>query len=74
MRDWLRLAFARAIVCRGLIYSVVVGTVLTAINHGDSILYGQVGSPDLFKIGLTYVVPYVVATLSSVAALNSRVK
>ncbi|KLU06900.1 putative transmembrane protein [Rhodopirellula islandica] len=72
MRDWLRLAFARSIVCRGLVYSVVVGTVLTAINHGDSLLNGQVGSRHLFKIGLTYVVPYVVSTLSSVAALNSR--
>lgn len=40
--------------------ALVVGTILTAINHGDVILAG--GSPPLFKVLLTYCVPYCVTT------------
>jgi hypothetical protein len=49
-----------------------VGTVLTAINHGDALLRGQLDAVRLFRIGLTVVVPYCVSTASSVAAMRSR--
>ena len=45
---------------------VIVGTILTAINQGDFILDGQ--TPDLLKVGLTYLVPYCVATYGAVTA------
>jgi len=45
---------------------LVVGTILTAINHGDFILAGQM--PDPVKVGLTYLVPYFVATYGAVTA------
>jgi len=40
--------------------ALIVGTLLTAINHGDTILSGQF--PSLLKILLTYCVPYCVTT------------
>ena len=56
---------------RALIYAVVVGGILIAINHGDAILAGEVSGARLLKMGLTAMVPYAVSTLSSVGALRS---
>ena len=50
---------------RSLIVSLVVGTILVAINQGDVILAGEM--PNWLKIGLTYVVPYCVATYGAVS-------
>jgi len=72
MRRWLRLAFTGSIVRRGLMFAVVVGAVLIAINHGDAILAGDISAERLLKIGLTVTVPYLVSTISSVAALLER--
>ena len=44
----------------------MVGTILTAINHGDFILAGEM--PDRVKVGLTYMVPSCVATYGAVTA------
>jgi hypothetical protein len=45
--------------------AVVVGTILNLINQGDA-LFG--GRPfDWLKLGLTYIVPYCVATYGAVA-------
>lgn len=74
--SWFALAFSRPVVRRALLYAVVVGAVLIAINHGDAILAGDLPPRRLAKMALTVVVPYVVSTLSSVGALrqsrNSR--
>lgn len=40
--------------------ALVVGTVLTGINHGDTILSGDY--PPVFKVILTYCVPYCVTS------------
>lgn len=50
----------------------VVGTILTAINHGDAILAGQLTAERLVRIALTFLVPYAVSTTSSVAAIRIR--
>lgn len=52
--------------------AVIVGSVLTTINQGDAILSGSWQSALVWKIPLTYLVPFVVATWG--ALLNSRVK
>ncbi|MGC8763732.1 MAG: nitrate/nitrite transporter NrtS [Acidobacteriota bacterium] len=44
------------------------GPILITIHHGDALLRGQIGGVRLFKMALTFLVPYVVSTLSSVAA------
>lgn len=47
---------------RSAIASVVVGTILTALNQGDLLLTGQWNSALYWKIPLTYCVPFLVAT------------
>jgi len=66
MPSWWHFAKSEGTPGYALIMGVVVGTLLTAINQGDFILAGQ--SPDLAKVGLTYLVPYCVATYGAVTA------
>lgn len=53
-------------------YAVVVGSVLIAINQGDSLVRGELGATHALKMGLTVLVPYVVSTLSSVQAIRDH--
>ena len=69
MSEWIHLAMTGDVVRRALKYAVVVGAILIAINHGDTIISGQVTSLALAKMALTAMVPYVVSTLSSVGAM-----
>ena len=55
---------------RSLAAALVVGTVLTALNQGDTLLAGHWSSPLYWKIPLTYCVPLMVATYG--ALTNSR--
>ena len=55
---------------RSLIASMVVGTVLTALNQGDAILSGELSGALAWKIPLTYCVPFIVATYGALS--NSR--
>jgi Mg/Co/Ni transporter MgtE len=68
---FLDLALSPRVVRRALLYALVVGAILIAINHGDALLAGHVGSERWWKMGLTVLVPYTVSTLSSVGALRS---
>ena len=68
---FLRAALEPAVVRRALGFAVVVGAVLIAINHGDALVQGRVDGTRALKMGLTVLVPYVVSTLSSVAATRS---
>jgi len=71
MSEWLKLATEGPVVRRALAYAVVVGAILIAINHGDALLAGEIGTARALKMGLTVLVPYAVSTLSSVGALRS---
>ena len=66
----LRLAFDPGVVRRALLFALVVGPILIAINHGDALLEGELGALRWLKMGLTVLVPYLVSTVSSVAALR----
>lgn len=50
---------------RALKVALVVGTILVAINQGDVLLHGHL--PPIWKIILTYMVPYSVSSYSSAA-------
>ncbi len=50
--------------------ALVVGTILTAINHGDVILAGD--APPVLKMALTYCVPYCVATWGAIMGKRSQ--
>lgn len=67
---WLKLAAEPAIARRATIYAVVVGAVLIAINHGNSILHHDVSPGRLLRMALTVLVPYAVSTASSVGAIR----
>lgn len=67
---WLDIATSARVVRRALLYAVVVGFILIAINHGDAILRGDLAAARLAKMALTVVVPYLVSTFSSVGALR----
>jgi len=52
----------RPLLRRSLLIALVVGSVLTAINHGDALLAGPWPAALLWKIPVTFLVPFVVAS------------
>lgn len=72
MSQWLSLALERAVLRRAIRVMAVVGTILMTINYGDIIIAGELESQHIFKIALTYLVPFMVSTYSSVAARLDR--
>ena len=70
MPDRIDIALRPDVLARSLRIALVVGTVLALINHGDRILSGSLDASALARIGLTYLVPFVVATWSAVQALR----
>ncbi len=63
----------RRLVVHGLKTAALVGTVLTAINQGDLLLIGAITPGVLAKIGLTYLVPYLVSTAGALTATRVQV-
>lgn len=66
----LQLALQPRVVKSALVVGLVVGTLLNLINQGDALLSG--GPVVLWKLLLTYVVPYLVSTYGAVSALSHR--
>jgi len=60
-----RAATEHGVPARSLRLAVVVGTVLNLINQGDALAAGA--GLNWFKIGLTYVMPYLVSTYGAVS-------
>ena len=52
---------------RALATSLVVGSILTALNQGDIVFVGDWSSALYWKIPLTYLTPFLVATWAAVA-------
>ena len=67
---WFRLALRRSVVRRATRMALLVGLILIAINQGDVLLAGELTPGTWFKLILTPLVPYLVSTFSSVAALR----
>jgi hypothetical protein len=68
-KEALHRTFAGPSVRRSLLVSVVIGTILNAINQGPEILSGH--WPVWWKLVLTYFVPFAVASYGSYAAFRS---
>ncbi len=64
--SWATLALGHGVPRRSFMVALVVGTILNLINQGDALW----GSADIdgLKLGLTYAVPYFVATYGAVTA------
>lgn len=68
MPKWFEIAVEKTVLKRSLKVMLVVGTILTIINYGDHIVTGTLEPKHTFKIFLTYLVPFSVATYSTIAA------
>ncbi len=66
--SWATLALSHGVPRRSFLTALVIGTILNVINQGDA-LWGDAGIDGL-KLGLTYAVPYCVATYGAVTALR----
>jgi hypothetical protein len=64
-----RRTFAASSVRRSVMVALLVGTTLNAINQGPELLRGA--TPIFWKIALTYIVPFLVASYGSYAAFRS---
>ena len=72
MKNWLRAAIQKEIVMRSLKVAGIVGTILVAINQGDALLGGGLPAEAMWKVPMTYLVPYCVSTYASVAAVLAK--
>jgi hypothetical protein len=72
VRGWIAAATDRAILGRSIATCLIVGALLTVINHGDQLLRGEFNSVLAWQVGLTFLVPFLVATSSGAAAIQSR--
>ena len=68
----LQKTFAAASVRRSAAVTIIVGTTLNAINQGPELLRGV--HPVLWKLALTYCVPFIVASYGSYAAFRAGEK
>jgi hypothetical protein len=79
LRNWLLLALSTSVRRRALLTAALIGTLLALINHGSELISGQMTRAQWLRVALTYLVPYCVATWSSVQtmrqlqAVNSKV-
>ncbi|MEP3428164.1 MAG: nitrate/nitrite transporter NrtS [Roseibium sp.] len=70
----LEAALSKQVLKRATIIAAIVGTLLGLINHGDKMLDGTLDGTGLFKIVLTYFVPFSVSLVSSVLTVMDREK
>jgi len=63
MRDTLATVFAQAHLRRTGLIALIVGSWLTAFNHGDALLAGAGSASLALKVFLNYLTPFVVANL-----------
>lgn len=68
-REALKRTLTGPAVRRSIVVALLVGTALNVINQGPEMLSGE--WPVLWKLALTYVVPFLVASYGSYAAFRS---
>jgi len=69
-KDALRLTFSAPVLKRSLAVALVVGTILNAINQGPEIWHGD--PVVVWKLAMTYCVPFCVASFGAYSALRTR--
>lgn len=67
-KSFWELLFCKKSMIRAIKISLIIGTLLTIINQGDMIINGTM--PPLWKIILTYLVPFSVSSYSSAKLLR----
>ena len=78
--DWSTASEAWSIVCKGcnlkntVRIALVVGTVLFVINQLDVVLRGEATWFVWFKVGITYLVPFIVSNAGILSVTRRRTK
>ena len=67
-----RLLFGDGTPKKAVLTALIVGTVLIVINHGDVLSRGDL--PPIWKILLTYFVPYCVTTWGAFSGKKAQIK
>ena len=67
-----RLLFGDGTPRKAILTALVVGTALVLINHGDALSRGDI--PPVWKILLTYFVPYCVTTWGAFSGKRAQIK
>lgn len=73
INQFLYFSTTRPAIKKGLMLSLIVGTILNIINQGDMIIYQHFDHINYFKIILTYITPFLVSVYSTATTL-SKVK
>ena len=71
-KGFMTLALSSQVLFSSLKVSVVVGSLLVLINHGDKLILTSFSYGDILKILLTYSIPYGVSTWSAVKAIQAH--
>ena len=72
LTPWLKLATRRTVARRAVVIASFVGTVLALVNHGDRMLSGAMSGLNWGQVFVTYFLPYLVSTYSSVVAIRTQ--
>ena len=64
--NYLKIATEKRIYKRSLLVSMVVGSLLTLINQYNSLFESGLSDLNYLKVGLTFIVPYLVSTYSAI--------
>ena len=72
LTPWLKLATRRTVARRAVVIASFVGTVLALVNHGDRMLSGAMSGLNWGQVLVTYFLPYLVSTYSSVVAIRTQ--
>ena len=70
INKFIKVALLKEVVFMALKMSLIVGSILALINHGDAIFEGILTRGNVCQIILTFLVPYSVSTYSSVKAIQ----
>lgn len=62
----------RPILARSLVIGLIVGTILTLINHGSDLFSSQMTARFIWQIPLNFNVPFAVSTTSALMNTRSR--
>lgn len=71
-REIARYSMANGVPRRSFILAIIVGTIINLINQGDFLMAGE--PLNWLKIGLSYILPYCVATYGAVSVQMSRAR
>ncbi len=74
INEFIKAALLNEFVFMALKISLIVGSILALINHGDTIFEGTLTLANVCQIILTFLVPYCVSTYSSIKAIQRHIK